>query len=218
MAGLCCLTAYILAKLFNRTKMCLDMLLGSCNYTEIYQFLWTYKVPYLGTISSLCHQRNLVAEIYENLECYNGITWNLRKCFNAVKRPLSRSCGDVNSAYTCVSMISKAYCAVLFQTKSYHKDLSSLYIRSIQPLIDLQNCTKDSQLFLGEVYPEYQYLWKETTTKVKVQQETNGTRLLHAALRLFQPQLNCAAVHKTLPNSFYFGLSYYLVIKTIYFL
>jgi len=41
--------------------MCLDMLLGSCNYTEIYQFLWTYKVPYLGTISSLCHQRNLVA-------------------------------------------------------------------------------------------------------------------------------------------------------------
>jgi len=57
-------------------------------------------------------------------------------------------------------MISKAYCAVLFQTKSYHKDLSSLYIRSIQPLIDLQNCTKDSQLFLGEVKNDFMDMFK----------------------------------------------------------
>lgn len=38
----------------------------SCEYSDIYEYMWTKKLPYLGTIASLCNFNNLVSGMYND--------------------------------------------------------------------------------------------------------------------------------------------------------
>ena len=60
---------------------------------------------------------------------------------------------EVNKGFSCANRITKAYCAGLFEQKGHHRYLSELYLRALEPVIDMQNCTDDSEHVLAHVSP-----------------------------------------------------------------
>lgn len=56
--------ALLCFRAFNESQSCLDVLLDACEYTELYEFIGNMKVPYLGTVASLCNFGNVITGTY----------------------------------------------------------------------------------------------------------------------------------------------------------
>lgn len=63
---------YFTNRAFNETSSCLNILLESCEYSDIYEYMWTRKLPYLGTVASLCNLNNLVNGKYDSVSSGSG--------------------------------------------------------------------------------------------------------------------------------------------------
>ncbi|XP_067945913.1 uncharacterized protein [Watersipora subatra] len=148
-----------LCRRFRKSKKCLGVLQRSCTYSERLEILKSEKFRYLATVASFCSTENVLDEIYDNRQCYNSIAANLRKCFEPMKES---SCRVIQRGFKCATVISEALCASLFTSSEKHKKLSALYLRTLQPSIDLQNCSDDSEIALSKIYPEYVYRWSVT--------------------------------------------------------
>ena len=53
--------------------------------------------------------------------------------------------------FSCSAKMAEAYCSVLFNKADNHRQLALLYLRALEPMIDMQNCSDESQLLVAKV-------------------------------------------------------------------
>lgn len=54
-------------------------------------------------------------------------------------------------SYGCSAQIAQAYCATAFNSTTRLKSLAMLYLRTIEPSLDMANCQPDSEVSLKQV-------------------------------------------------------------------